>query len=77
MFENFRVAIGNRRGSEIASRVVIQFKPMHYLVYLHFLEAWGLKLDETAMVKVTVRVREERESPVCKDGRYSVMRKVI
>lgn len=29
------------------------------------------------MVKVTVRVREERESPVCKERRYSVMRKVI
>lgn len=60
MVEKFRVTLVNRTLSEIVSRVITQFKQMCYFVYLHFLGDWGLKLDEAAIVKTTVRVREKR-----------------
>lgn len=76
MFENFRITIGNGSLSEIVSRVVSWFKQMHYFVDLHFLEDWGLKLDETAVMKPRVRLREKREGQVGKKGRYDAMTKV-
>lgn len=63
--------------SEIVSIMVSQFKQMHYFVSLHFLVDWRLKPNETATVKATVRVKEEREGPVCKKDKCGVKGKVI
>lgn len=45
------VTIGNQSLSGTASRAFPQFKQMHCIVDLCVLKDWGLKLDETAMVK--------------------------
>lgn len=75
MVENLRVTPGNQNLSEIVFRVVSLNRCI--IFSLHLLEDWGLKLDETAVVKGMVRVREKTEGPVCKKDGYDVMREVI
>lgn len=55
MVENLRAIPGNQNLSEIVFRVVSLNRCI--IFSLHLLEDWGLKLDETAVVKGMVRVR--------------------
>lgn len=55
MVENLRATPGNQNLSEIVFRVVSLNRCI--IFSLHLLEDWGLKLDETAVVKGMVRVR--------------------